>query len=73
MAFETHFKVCKAISILKTYVDSTKTKRDEKFKIEKNLLEDLKLRAEIALSVCIKNIENLDELIDKKKIPKIVT
>ena len=73
VAFETHFKVCKAVSILKTYVDSAKNRKSEKYKAEKNLLQDLKLRTEVALSVCTKNIVDLDELIDKKKVHKIVT
>ena len=37
------------------------------------MLEDLKIRTEVAISVCSKNIEDLDDIIDKKKIPKIVT
>lgn len=39
-----HFKVCKALSILKIYSDSSKTRKDEKIKQDKNLLEDLKMR-----------------------------
>jgi hypothetical protein len=31
------------------------------------------MRTEVAISVCLKNIEDLDEIIDKKKIPKIIT
>lgn len=31
------------------------------------------MRTEVALSVCMKNIEDLDDIIDKKKYPKIVT
>ena len=31
-AFETHFKVCKALSILKIYADSAKTRKEEKVK-----------------------------------------
>jgi hypothetical protein len=38
VAFETHFKVCKALSILKIYADSSKTRKDEKVKNDKNLL-----------------------------------
>lgn len=68
-----HFKVCKALSILKIYADSAKTRKDEKVKQDKTLLEDLKMRTEVAISVCMKNIEDLDDIIDKKKYPKIVT
>lgn len=38
VAFETHFKVCKALSILKIYADSSKNRKDDKFKQDKNLL-----------------------------------
>lgn len=38
VAFSTHFKVCKALSILKIYVDSSKNRKEEKFKKEKGLL-----------------------------------
>ena len=31
------------------------------------------MRTEVALSVCSKNIGELDDIIDKKKAPKIVT
>lgn len=31
------------------------------------------MRTEVAVSVCMKNIEDLDDIIDKKKIPKIIT
>lgn len=31
------------------------------------------MRTEVAISVCFKNIEDLDDIIDKKKMPKIVT
>lgn len=72
-AFEMHFKVCKALSILKIYADSAKPRKDEKVKQDKTLLEDLKMRTEVAISVCMKNIEDLDDIIDKKKYPKIVT
>jgi hypothetical protein len=51
-----HFKVCKALSILKIYADSAKTRKDVKIKQEKSLLEDLKIRTEVAISVCLKNI-----------------
>jgi hypothetical protein len=54
-------------------VDSSKNRKDEKFKKDNGLLEDLKMRTEVALSVCAKNIEELDDIIDKKKVPKIVT
>ena len=37
------------------------------------MFEDLRLRTEVALSVCTKNIIDLDDLIDKKKVQKIVT
>ena len=39
----------------------------------RRLIEDLKLRTEVALTVCKKNIEDIDEIIDKKKMIKIVT
>lgn len=39
----------------------------------KRLIEDLKLRTEVALEVCKKNIEDIDDLIDRKKIVKVVT
>jgi hypothetical protein len=31
------------------------------------------MRTEVAISVCLKNIEDLDDIIDKKKFPKVVT
>lgn len=31
------------------------------------------MRTEVAISVCMKNIEDLDDIIDKKKYPKIIT
>lgn len=31
------------------------------------------MRTEVAVSVCLKNIEDLDDIIDKKKYPKIIT
>lgn len=55
-AFEMHFKVCKALSILKIYAHSTKSRKDEKIKQDKALLQDLKMRTEVAISVCLKNI-----------------
>lgn len=38
LAFEMHFKVCKALSILKIYADSTKSRKEEKIKQDKALL-----------------------------------
>ena len=37
------------------------------------MIDDLKLRTEVALEVCKKNIEDIDDIIDRKKIIKIVT
>lgn len=37
------------------------------------LIDDLKLRTEVALTVCKKNIEDIDDIIDRKKIIKVVT
>ena len=70
--FELEFKICKALSIMKIYAHSSKA-RKEKGKQEKNLIEDLKCRTEVAITVCLKNIEDIDEVIDKKKAPKVVT
>lgn len=42
-------------------------------KQDKALLDDLKIRTEVAISVCLKNIEDLDDIIDKKKYPIVVT
>lgn len=39
----------------------------------KGLVQDLKLRTEVAINVCKKNIEELDDIIDRKKNIKIVT
>lgn len=39
----------------------------------KRLIEDLKLRTEVALTVCKKNIEDIDDIIDKKKTHSVVT
>ena len=33
----------------------------------------MKRRTEVAVTVCLKDIEDVDEVIDKKKIPKVVT
>ena len=46
--------MCKALSILKMYTDSAVTRKTDKS--EANIIEDLKLRTEVALSVCKKNI-----------------
>ena len=31
------------------------------------------MRTQIAIAVCLKNIEDLDDIIDKKKYPMIIT
>jgi hypothetical protein len=64
--------LCKALSILKIYVDSA-TNRKKNDKENAGIIEDLKLRTEVALSVCRKNIEDVNEVIDKKKTHKIIT
>lgn len=42
LGFETHFKLCKALSILKIYVDSALNRRSDKSNA--GIIEDLKLR-----------------------------
>ena len=54
IGFQSDFKLCKALSILKMYADSAATRKTDKS--EANIIEDLKLRTEVALSVCKKNI-----------------
>lgn len=71
IGFETHFKLCKALSILKIYADSVLNRKKEKSNA--GIIEDLKLRTEVALSVCKKNIEDVNEVIDKKKVHKVIT
>lgn len=71
IGFETHFKLCKALSILKIYSDSVATRKTNKS--ENGIIEDLKLRTEVALSVCQKNIQDVNETIDKKKVTKTIT
>lgn len=53
------------------YTDSAATRKTDK--LEANIIEDLKLRTEVALSVCKKNIEDVNEVIDKKKFTKTIT
>lgn len=71
VGFEKHFKICKAVSILKIYADSVKQK--EIVKKDRGLFNELKMRTEVALLVCQKNIEELDDIIDRKKLPKVIT
>lgn len=54
IGFQTHFKLCKALSILKIYADSVISRKKDKSNT--GIIEDLKLRTEVALSVCKKNI-----------------
>ena len=71
-AFDIEFKICKALSILKIYAHSTKGRR-ERGSQNPSLIEELKRRTEVAVTVCLKNIEDVDDLIDKKKAAKVVT
>lgn len=71
IGFQTHFKLCKALSILKIYADSVINRKKDK--TNTGIIEDLKLRTEVALSVCRKNIEDVNEVIDKKKTHKVIT
>lgn len=59
------------MSILKIYVDSAINRKSDKNNA--GIIEDLKLRTEVALSVCRKNIEDVNEVIDKKKTYKVIT
>ena len=73
--FETHFKICKALSVIKifdSFVRESSMSEELKSK-NKALIEDLKLRTEVAINVCKKNIEDIDDIIDRKKIVKVVT
>lgn len=63
--------MCKAQSILKIYADSVTNRKNDKNNA--GIIEDLKLRTEVALSVCRKNIEDVNEVIDKKKTHKVIT
>lgn len=57
---------------MKIYVDSA-SNRKKSDKENAGIIEDLKLRTEVALSVCRKNIEDVNEVIDKKKTHKLIT
>lgn len=71
IGFQTHFKLCKALSILKIYADSVLNRKKDKSNT--GIIEDLQLRTEVALSVCRKNIEDVNDVIDKKKTHKVIT
>lgn len=71
IGFQTHFKLCKALSILKIYADSVVNRKKDKNNT--GIIEDLQLRTEVALSVCRKNIEDVNDVIDKKKTHKVIT
>lgn len=71
IGFQTHFKLCKALSILKIYADSVVNRKKDKSNT--GIIEDLQLRTEVALSVCRKNIEDVNDVIDKKKTHKVIT
>lgn len=63
------------MSILKIYSDFYQAAQVnfESRKKNMSLIEDLKMRTQVALQVCKKNIEDIDDIIDKKKIVKVVT
>lgn len=63
------------MSILKIFDSFVKesSNSEELKKKNKALIEDLKLRTEVAINVCRKNIEDIDDIIDRKKAVKVVT
>jgi len=56
---------------LKIYADSVVNRKKDKSNT--GIIEDLQLRTEVALSVCRKNIEDVNDVIDKKKTHKVIT
>ena len=65
-SFEDEFKLCKAVSVLKLYMKLVSLKNDQE-------VEKIKERAKVALDVLRRNMISLDELIDKKKVPQLIS
>lgn len=64
--FEEYFKISKAQSVLKLYMKLYGLKNQEE-------LEKLKPRAKVALDICQRNIIDIDDIIDKKKTPAVIS
>ena len=65
-AFEEEFKLCKAMTILKLYMKLASLKSFPE-------IEKIKERAKVANEVLNRNMISLDDLIDRKKFPEIVS